>query len=276
MLFENCEFLGNSGAGYVADSGRHSDVHFRSCRFTGESSSAVYLSKRGHTFDKCVIVGVFFDTSTDSFGGVDEGFATRWIDCVFSDDTQWTLTGKLYGAPGPSGGTGAQGQAHFVRCYWDYRSGAMSPSPLGQFTRCTDCKFNIAAPGTHSIQGTLDGTTYLIAGSIYSGRHDLGPGVGDINGRLIVAGVEQFVGSKIVDWPNIPPGASATTTVRVAGARSWDKRSYVARMSSSMEGAILSASVSAHDTVTVIAINPSRGPVDIGPGTLTVVGLTVG
>jgi len=94
-----------------------------------------------------------------------------------------------------------------------------------------------------------------------------------IHGEFIKNNVRQFEGSKTHDWLSIAPNASASTAVTVPGAKFIDARNYVAKMTISTGGLILSASVTATDTVTVTAFNPTGAAIDLVSGTLSVVGV---
>jgi hypothetical protein len=73
-------------------------------------------------------------------------------------------------------------------------------------------------------------------------------------------------GSKTFNPPSIAASASTTTTVTVTGAALGDYAE--ASFSLDMTGLVMSAYVSAADTVTVVLFNPTVGAVDLGSGTL--------
>jgi hypothetical protein len=97
------------------------------------------------------------------------------------------------------------------------------------------------------------------------------PGGGTLTGTQI--GLHTFArgGAKVTttwDPPNVVAGASTTTTVTVTGATLGD---FVAvSFSLSLSGLVLTAYVSAVNTVTVVLSNPTGSPVDLSSGTLAV------
>lgn len=77
----------------------------------------------------------------------------------------------------------------------------------------------------------------------------------------------RLSGSKTYDPPNLTAGATTTTTVTVAGATlGW---AADASFSLDLSALVMTAYVSAADTVTVVLYNPTGGAVDLGSGTLT-------
>lgn len=78
----------------------------------------------------------------------------------------------------------------------------------------------------------------------------------------------QLRGSKTFDAPSIAAGASTTTTVTVTGATLGQYAT--ASFSLSVAGLVVTAYVSATDTVTVVFANLTGAPVDLASGTLTV------
>ena len=70
------------------------------------------------------------------------------------------------------------------------------------------------------------------------------------------------------DPPNLVAGASAQATVTVAGARAGDLA--LASFTPGNAGVMVSASVTANDTVTVTFLNVSGGAIDLASGTLRV------
>lgn len=75
-----------------------------------------------------------------------------------------------------------------------------------------------------------------------------------------------LTGSATYDPPSVAPSATTTTTVTVTGAVVGDDVS--ASFGVSLAGLVMSAYVSAADTVTVVLFNPTLGAVDLASGTL--------
>ena len=77
----------------------------------------------------------------------------------------------------------------------------------------------------------------------------------------------RLSGEATYDPPNLGAGATTTTTVTVSGATlGWDAS---AAFSLSLSGLVMTAYVSATDTVTVVLFNPTAGAIDLASGTLT-------
>lgn len=79
---------------------------------------------------------------------------------------------------------------------------------------------------------------------------------------------QRRAGSATYNPPSIAAAASATTTITVTGAALGDQ--YVASFSLSLAGLVLTAYVSAADTVTAVFFNPTAGAIDLASGTLRV------
>lgn len=90
------------------------------------------------------------------------------------------------------------------------------------------------------------------------------------NNRLdgVVTAALNMTGSAVYDPPSIAAAGTATTTVTVTGAALGEK--YNASFSLSLAGLVLSAYVSAANTVTCVFFNPTAGAVDLASGTLNV------
>jgi len=78
----------------------------------------------------------------------------------------------------------------------------------------------------------------------------------------------RLKGSKTFDPPSIAASGTTTTTVTVAGAAMGD--AFVPSFSVDLNGLVVTAYVSAADTVTVVFFNPTAGAIDKASGTLTV------
>jgi hypothetical protein len=264
VAFVNCEFLNNTGAGYIADSGRVQDISFLRCRFSGDTNYALWFGKPGHVLRECVVVGVFIDnTVTDLSATYEEGRATQYIDCIFKDDPAWTFNGTSITGFYPST---AFSECCFERCNFDYTSGNFPLPESGANTVYRNCTLSQTKVGKSQTNAQFEGTTILT----YSAGSPDNP---TYRGRVILNGVEQFVASATVNWPSIAAGGSSSTTVTVPAARAGDNRVYLARMVAGTSGLVLSARPTADDTVTVTAVNPTSAAIDLASDTLKVVGL---
>jgi hypothetical protein len=83
---------------------------------------------------------------------------------------------------------------------------------------------------------------------------------------LWVQRVRVFIAS--VDWPSIPAGGTTTATVAAEGVRPGDF--CIASNDPTHADLVLSAQVTANDTITVRAVNHGAGAVDLAAGTLRV------
>lgn len=87
------------------------------------------------------------------------------------------------------------------------------------------------------------------------------------NSTLAISRDGCLKGTATFDPPSIAAGASTSTTVTVTGARLGDRAE--AFINTSQSGLVLSAYVSASNTVTVIYFNPTGAAVDLASHTLT-------
>jgi len=85
----------------------------------------------------------------------------------------------------------------------------------------------------------------------------------------MLLGARILTGSATYDAPNIASGASASTTVTVTGAAVGDKVTSVA-LGVSTAGMVLTGTVTAADTVTVVLANLTGAAVNLASATLTV------
>jgi hypothetical protein len=80
-VFDNCEFIDNTGIGMGADSGDGGDCTFNDCTFWGTSYYSIWVRKPGFTFNRCRIYGC----SALAFISPDKKRATKFYDCHFED-----------------------------------------------------------------------------------------------------------------------------------------------------------------------------------------------
>lgn len=100
---------------------------------------------------------------------------------------------------------------------------------------------------------------------------DGGLQVGDSAASGVLSAI--LVGSETKDWGSIDDGNELAEEVTVAGAALGDLA--LASMSVDVADLMLSASVTAANTVTVVLANNTGGAVDLGSGTLKVAVLKV-
>ncbi|MHB0938680.1 MAG: DNRLRE domain-containing protein [Armatimonadota bacterium] len=80
--FYNCEFINNTGAGMVADSGDVANAQFVLCTFWGTTNFSVWPRKPGIVFNTCTFRG----TVVNVYGSSDANQATKFISGWFDDN----------------------------------------------------------------------------------------------------------------------------------------------------------------------------------------------
>lgn len=283
---------------------------FHNCRIAGfyqitatdavkyEFRETIYEEGWGPQFFNCI----FTNNPNEYYGGIAPTFSggapsvsgpVLFDNCTFDYDvTAWagttayvvnatvrngsnfyrcTTAGTSAGAGGPSGTGTAITDGTVV---WTYAGDIVSASssdgdsePYRVVYR--NCSIFDYSTGTTNLGGNFEGTTRIKYTAGTPGPH-LAPQ--NIKGRYVYNDVEQFIGSKTFDWPSIAAAGVSTTTVTVPLAKVGDQRNYTATMSNGWGGLIAFCEVTADNTVTVTAFNPTAGAVDRASGTLSVVG----
>ena len=80
-IFENCEFVDNTGSGLVADSGNSGDCTFSDCTFWGTTSWSIWITKPNFTFHNCNMYG----SIAHGYNSPSVNDATKFYDCLFED-----------------------------------------------------------------------------------------------------------------------------------------------------------------------------------------------
>jgi hypothetical protein len=80
-VFIDCEFINNSGCGFVADSGPSRDMNFYNCTFWGIKTWSMWTTKPNYNFTRCKFYGSIVQ-GYDSPSDID---ATKFIRCIFKD-----------------------------------------------------------------------------------------------------------------------------------------------------------------------------------------------
>ena len=96
LSFADCEFVGNTGAGMVADSGNSAGVDFTRCKFVGTTNWSAWPSKPGFRFTECTFVGAV----VRAFASENPRDATQFTRCIFTDDPALAPGGRVYGGDG--------------------------------------------------------------------------------------------------------------------------------------------------------------------------------
>ncbi|MEZ6010100.1 MAG: hypothetical protein R3F05_20385 [Planctomycetota bacterium] len=80
-LFEDCQFVDNVGAGFVADTGDGGYSTFRRCLFWGTTNVSLWPNKPALRFEDCTVHG----TAVRAYGSTVPGEATEFHGCRFED-----------------------------------------------------------------------------------------------------------------------------------------------------------------------------------------------
>lgn len=93
VMFLNCEFSNNTGAGLVADSGNTASVTAIRCKFVGTSAYSLWPNKPRMAFYDCLIVGGVVNAYASA---TNPDYATKFINCNFSDETVYSPDGTVF------------------------------------------------------------------------------------------------------------------------------------------------------------------------------------
>lgn len=171
VRFERCIFDDNSGCGLVADSGDSAGVTAVDCRFIGTVNWSLWPNKPGFRFDRCEIVGA----CVRFFSSADPALATRFFDCVFTDDAVRSPTGRVY-RNGPMANASSSENVLFARCRFEALHGAQLPWSIAVIFE--DCTMRQAGAKPAYPRGRFRGTNRI------DGAVDIG--ASRVEGRLIL------------------------------------------------------------------------------------------
>jgi len=93
LSFSGCEFVNNSGCGFVADSGDTEGVTLSDCLFVGTTGWSAWPCKPRIKFSNCRFVGAVCNVFADH----DPARATQFSKCSFLDDPSLSPTKEVYG-----------------------------------------------------------------------------------------------------------------------------------------------------------------------------------
>lgn len=93
VVFIDCEFTNNTGAGLVADSGDTSAVTAIRCKFVGDTATPLWPNKPRMTFRDCLIVGSLISPYASSTNPDD---AVKFYNCKFTDQVAYSSSGTVY------------------------------------------------------------------------------------------------------------------------------------------------------------------------------------
>jgi hypothetical protein len=179
-LFVDCEFVGNVGAGLLADTGSVSDATFERCVFVGTSYYALWPRKPRLAFQNCEIVG----TLVNVFQDMDPDLATKFYGCRFSTDQKRSPDGRIYNGMLADLGGGAM-NVLFSGCEFDASipSGVLPWSPVG--TLYHDCKFRQTGSLMSYPRGAFTGINVISSAGPVDLQGATFRGVVTLNGRKI-------------------------------------------------------------------------------------------
>ncbi|MBI4025580.1 MAG: right-handed parallel beta-helix repeat-containing protein [Verrucomicrobia bacterium] len=80
-LFEDCEFVNNTGCGMVVDTGDAGYTRFVRCTFWGTTAWSTWVTKPGIKFEGCS----FHGSTVWGYGSTNAALATRYENCRFED-----------------------------------------------------------------------------------------------------------------------------------------------------------------------------------------------
>lgn len=177
LSFNNCEFIGNTGAGMVADSGSSTGVGFTRCRFVGTTNWSAWPSKPGFRFTECTFIGAV----VRAFASEDPRDATQFTRCTFTDDPAQSPGGLVYGGDGAVpmvdlGGSYMAGKnVAFRHCRFDMVAGGKLPWSVGSIYEDVTMVQLSKAPayprgifrGRNSIRGPVDLYSSRIEGTLF-------------------------------------------------------------------------------------------------------------
>jgi hypothetical protein len=181
ILFEDCEFDGNTGAGLAADSGDGARIVARRCRFIGARNYALWPNKPDMEFRDCLIVGGMTGFFSDPSGER----APKFYNCRFSDDPRHSSTGKVYAVPIEAG---ASKGAYFDNCDFVFTTMPLPHTQAG--TRYHNCRMSSPAPGKAQLAGIFTGRNVINGGGALTNSV--------FQGETIINGSGWFTGSRFL------------------------------------------------------------------------------
>jgi hypothetical protein len=175
IAFVGCRFADNRGCGMVADSGDSADVSFTDCTFIGTDNWSAWPHKPGFRFDRCTFAG----SLVHAFADPDPKRATRFTDCLFTDDPALSPTGRLRLRKNLSADLSHADNVLFDRCRFVMKGEGILPFSDGPIYR--DCTMSQRATRRAMTRGTYEGR------NVIQGPVDLG--MSAILGTTILNGV---------------------------------------------------------------------------------------
>jgi hypothetical protein len=175
LAFIGCHFSDNRGCGMVAASGDTADVSFTDCTFVGTDNWSAWPNKPGFRFQGCTFAG----SVVHPFADPDPARATRFIDCLFTDDPAVSSTGRLMLTKSRSSILHPGDNVLLERCRIVMEHDGMLPVSDGVIYR--DCTMSQRSPRRAPTRGRFEGR------NVIKGAVDLGSSA--ILGSTVVNGV---------------------------------------------------------------------------------------
>ena len=178
--FVDCQFINNTGAGFLGESGDGADAQFERCTFVGTTYYALWPKLPGLKFRDCVIAG----TLVNAYPSKDARRATQFYGCRFTTDTSLSPTGKLYNGTLVDIGGGST-NVLFDDCMFDASlPNATLPWSLSD-TRYNNCTFSQAGPRPSYTRGVFMGTNRITSAGQVHMEGSTFRGVVYLNGRRL-------------------------------------------------------------------------------------------
>lgn len=182
LSFVDCEFVNNTGVGFLAEAGDNGELLCRRCRFVGATAWSAWPFAPFTRFEDCRFVGALVKI----YGDKDPRRAAKFLRCTFLDDPKLSPTGTVYTPGSPHGAIADLYFGHnakFTSCTFKLTNNGLLP--WGWRTIYEDCTLSQAAPtvsypkgeyrGRNTITGKVDLYNTKITGSLVVNGTRLGP-----------------------------------------------------------------------------------------------------
>lgn len=184
VQFSACRFAGNVGCGAVADSGPSRDVRFTDCTMVGTTAWSNWSAKPGFVYDGCTFVGAV----AHPFGSAAAAEATRFSDCLFTDDPGRGQVATAYladpfGSPILDAGGAFDGGRNvlFDRCSFDCVEKGLLPWTVN--TIFQDCRMHQTSSRPSYPRGIYRGSSQITGAAMLDGSRIEGTVL--LNGRSV-------------------------------------------------------------------------------------------
>lgn len=161
----------------VAAGGDSAEVTFTNCVFVGTDNWSVWPSKPGLRFDGCTFAG----SVVHPFADPDPARATRFTNCLFTDNPALSPTGQLVLRKSRASVLKPADNVLLDRCRFVFTHDGVLPISDGVIYR--DCTMSQSSPRSATSWGTYEGR------NVINGPLNLGPSaiVGDtiLNGHAV-------------------------------------------------------------------------------------------